>query len=124
MRRRLRGVFDRHQRLNTRWGTVRGYGSFSPVYENGRWSAVFLGVIHLGRVHEVTFLNAFEKAFSIRLGAFRKDVLKNDVYSYVHYAINNMSGLAGCSSSEISSYFNAVNAAAGFKSAIFRRGFQ
>jgi hypothetical protein len=124
LRRRLRGVFDRHQRLTDRWGTVRAYGSFSPVYENTNWSAVFLGVVHLGRVHEVTFLNAFETAFSIRLGSFPKDVLKNDVYSYVHYAINTMSGLVGCSSSEVSSYFNAVDASAGFKSTIFRRGFQ
>ncbi len=124
MRRRLRGVFDRQQRQDDRWETVRTYGSFSPVYEIGNWSAVFLGVIHLGRVHEVTLLNAFEKAFSIRLGAFSKDVRKNDVYSYVHYTINNMSGLAGCSSSEIASYFNAINASAGFKSTIFRRGFQ
>src|SRR5215213_5421427 len=84
-------------------------------FGDGTWSAVFLGLIHLGRVHEVTFLNAFEKAFSIRLGAVRKDGLKGDVYSYVHYAINNMSGLAGCSSSEIASYFNAIDASAGFK---------
>jgi hypothetical protein len=51
-------------------------------------------------------------------------MLKSDVYSHIHYAINNMNGLAACSSSEIASYFNAVNASAGFKSTIFRRGFQ
>lgn len=124
IRQRLRGIFDRRQRQNDRWESVLCYGSFSPTYENGSWSAVFLGVVHLGRIHEITFLDPLEKSFSIRLEAFRKDVLKSDVYSHIHYAIHNMRGLRGCSSSEISWYFNAVDCRSGFKCTIFRRGFQ
>ncbi|MDH6234930.1 hypothetical protein M2281_005551 [Mesorhizobium soli] len=100
------------------------YGSFSPRCENGNWSAVLLGVVHLGRIHELTFLNAFEKLLSIHLEPFQKDVLKIDVHSYVHYAIDNMRGLRGCSATELSWYFNAVNTSAGFKCTVFRRGFQ
>jgi len=123
-RKRLRRAFDRNQRQNGRWASVKCFGFFSPVYEDGLWSAVFIGVIHLGRLHEITFLDALEKLVSIRLQPFPKVALKNDVHCHIHYAVENMRGLRGCSQDELSSFFNALDDVSGFKALIFRRGFQ
>jgi hypothetical protein len=52
------------------------------------------GIVHLGYVHQVTFLDAFEKAFPIRLLDFPKAILKADLYPYVHCAVESMRGFA------------------------------
>jgi hypothetical protein len=82
------------------------------------------GIVHLGYVHQVTFLDAFEKAFPIRLLDFPKAILKADLYPYVHCAVESMRGLRLCSEVELSRYFNTLDSAWGFKATVFRRGFQ
>jgi hypothetical protein len=123
-RNRLRSAFDRNQRQNVRWASVKCFGFFSPAYKDGLWSAEFIGIVHLGRLHEITFLDALEKLVSIRLQPFPKAVLKNDVHSHIHYAVENTRGLRDCSQDELSGFFNALDDASGFKALIFRRGFQ
>ncbi len=124
LRQHLRGVFDRRQRQDDRWASARCYGFFSPAYSDGTWKAQYNGVIHLGRVHPITFEDAFKGSIQVRLTEFPKIVLKPDVYAWAHYSVANVRGLQQCPSSALSTYFNEVDRRAGFKAVVFRRGFQ
>lgn len=120
----LRRAFDRRQREHERWGSIRCVGCFSPSYDGASWLATFHGVLDLGRVHEVTFLNAIEPLVGIRLQSFPAALIRNDIHAHVHFAFSNTSGLGMCGPAHLAAYAASVTARGGFKPLTFRRGLQ
>jgi hypothetical protein len=120
----LRRAFDRRQRDNERWSGIKLTGSFAPELRGDQWTATLRGIVHLGRIHEVTFLDAIEPLIATRLEALPRCLLRRDVYDYVHGAIWSTRGLHECSDSDLSFCFNAINRRGGFKPLTYRRGFQ
>ena len=121
---KLRKCIDRRQRQNPRWSSVKCNGIFMPSFRDSMWSASLRGVIHLGRIHEVTFLDGVEHVLPVRVESFPRCILKRDVYDHVHWSVSSLHGLRGCDDTSICAYFSAVNRRGGFKSLIYRRGFQ
>ena len=120
----LRRAFDRRQREHERWGSIRCIGCFSPSFGGTSWSATFHGVLDLGRVHEITFLNAIEPLAEIRLQSFPVALIQNDVHAYVRFGFSTMSGLRLCDPVHLAAYAASVTARGGFKPLTFRRGLQ
>lgn len=124
VRTRLRKAIDRRQTQNARWSSVKLNGMFSPMFRDGMWSASLRGIIHLGRLHEVTFLDAIDPVLRVRLDSFPSCILKRDVFDHVYWTISSLHGLRGCDEVNLCVYFSAINRRGGYKSLIFRRGFQ
>jgi hypothetical protein len=124
MRVKLRRAFDRRQRENDRWRNLRCVGCFAPSFDGHLWKATFNGVLDLGRIHEVTFLDAIEPLVQIRLQSFPVAVIPNDIHSHVHFAFSTTKGLATCDANHLAFYFNTINRNGGFKPLTFRRGLQ
>jgi hypothetical protein len=120
----LRRVFDRRQREHERWGSIRCLGCFSPHFDGAAWSATFHGVLDLGRVHEITFLNAIEPLVEIRLQSFPAALIQNDIHAHVHFAFSTTSGLSMCDPVHLAAYAESVIARSGYKALVYRRGIQ
>jgi len=120
----LRRAFDRRQCEHERWGSICCLGCFSPSFDGASWSATFHGVLDLGRVHEVTFLDAIEPLAEIRLQSFPAALIRNDVYTHMHFAFARTSGLSMCDRIHLSAYAASLAARGGFKPLLFRRGIQ
>lgn len=120
----MRRAFDRRQRENERWRTIRCVGCFTPSFDGISWSATFNGIIELGRVHEVTFLDAFEPLVQVRLQSFPSALIEDDVHNHMHLAFSTMGGLSSCEPIHLALYFNTITRHGGFKPLIFRRGVQ
>jgi hypothetical protein len=120
----VRRAIDRQQRENERWRSVRCLGCFTPSFDGSMWSATFNGVLDLGRVHEVNFLDAVEPLARIHLLSFPAALIGNDIHGHVHFAFATTTGLKACDPNHLAAYFNTVNRNGGFKPLLFRRGFQ
>lgn len=117
-------AFDRRQREHERWGSIRCLGCFSPSFDGAGWSATFHGVLDLGRVHEVTFLNAIEPLVEIRLQSLPAALIRNDIHAHMHRSFSATSGLSLCDPIHLAAYAASVTARGGFKPLTFRRGLQ
>lgn len=120
----LRRAFDRRQREHERWGSIRCLGCFLPSFDGALWSATFHGVLDLGRVHEVTFLDAIEPLVEICLQSFPAALIQNDVHAHVHCAFSNTNGLRLCEPVHLAAYAASLTARGGYKGLVYRRGFQ
>ena len=120
----LRRAFDRRQREHERWGSLRCLGCFSPSFDGASWSATFYGVLDLGRVHEITFLDAIEPLAGIRLQSFPAALIRNDVHAHLHHSFSTTSGLSLCDPNHLAAYAASVTARGGYKPLLFRRGLQ
>lgn len=120
----LRRAFDRRQREHERWGSVRCIGCFAPSFDGASWSATFHGVLDLGRVHEVTFLNAIEPLAEIHLQSFPAALIRNDIHSHVHFAFAITSGLSLCDPVHLAAYAASITARGSYKAVTFKRGIQ
>ncbi len=119
VRLQLRGIFDRRQRQNERWIGLKAFGIFAPSFD-GRWSAQCRGLFLLGRLHELSVLDAIEPLISIRLDPLSEDHTGMSVHALMLQAVTNTSSLLGCNGDQIASWFNAVDELGGFKSLIYR----
>ncbi|GJD76580.1 hypothetical protein [Methylobacterium goesingense] len=120
----LRRAFDRRQREHERWGSIRCLGCFSPSFDSAAWSATFYGVLDLGRLHEVTFLDAIEPLVEICLKRFPAALIRDDVNSHMHFAFSTARGLSLCDPIHLAAYAASVTVRGGFKPLTFRRGLQ
>lgn len=120
----LRRALDRRQREHERWGSIRCLGCFSPSFDGAGWSATFHGVLDLGRVHEVTFLNAIEPLAEVRLQSFPAALIRNDIHSHVHFAFATTNGLRLCEPVHLTAYAASITARGGYKAVTFKRGLQ
>ena len=120
----LRRAFDRRQREHERWGSVRCIGCFAPTFDGASWSATFHGVLDLGRVHEVTFLDAIEPLVEIRLQTFPAALIRNDIHLHVHFAFETTKGLIACDPVHLTAYAASITARGGYKAVTFKRGLQ
>lgn len=121
---KLRRAFDRRQRENERWRSLRCVGCFAPSFDGRMWKAIFNGVLDLGRIHEVTFLDSIEPLVQIRLQSFPAAILSSDIHAHVHFAFSTTKGLVACDADHVAFYFNTIERIGGFKPLMFRRGFQ
>jgi hypothetical protein len=114
-------MFDRRQRGNPRWQEIRCYGLFTPSYSESSWSAHYVGLLDLGRLHEVRFLDAVERLASIRVRPF--DALDQpEICQQIFNPLAQLDGLRTCKEDHIAEWFNALDICGGFKALSFRRG--
>ena len=96
------------------------HGVFRPVYgaTSSTWSAIYFGVVYLGLVGEVRWLNAIEPLVNrVRVAPITLDEIADHVAAGM-----SVNGLRGCSMDDLASLYNSLARRGETKALMYRRG--
>lgn len=124
IRRAMRRAYNYRQNLDERWASIQQYAVWTPVWDGSGWIARMQGIVYLGRVSEVRYLNELGDAFEAKLSSFDRPVVGRDVREHICRSLSSTSGLKNCKAFQLSGIYNAIDTRGGYKALIARRGMQ
>lgn len=124
VRRAATHSYDYRQRTDERWGDVWSYGWWLPSYSAGTWTATLRGVVYLGGVPEVRYLDEIGDVHGLRLARFERSVVGRDVQDHMINALGTTHGVRACSDQEFSNLYGELHHRHGFRALVARRGLQ
>lgn len=123
-RRGMRRAYAYRAGTDDRWATTQQYATWAPAWDGTHWTAEIRGIVYLGGVGEIRYLDDLGDTYGIRLSSFPRCVLPRDIRQHMCWSFSSTHSIRSCDALSLSSAYNTIDIHGGHKALVSRRGMQ